>query len=167
MLAFLPLVPDPELPPETTSAAPAGYLHVLRDRVFVSLAGLNVVFIAAGYATFELLPVFAKNDAGVSERWIGVIFAANTLALVVAQLPVAKLLEGRRRMPALAMMPVLFAIAWLIVLAGGAWFDGTRAALVFAGAAALVGLGSCVQGPTQGALVADLAPPALRGRYMA
>src|SRR5207244_11418677 len=162
MLAFLPLVPDPELPPETTSAAPAGYLHVLRDRVFVSLAGLNVVFIAAGYATFELLPVFAKNDAGVSERWIGVIFAANTLALVVAQLPVAKLLEGRRRMPALALMPALFAVAWLIVLAGGAWLETTDAALVFTGAAVVVGLGSCLQGPTPGAPGGDRAPAALR-----
>src|SRR5205823_8330286 len=166
MIAFLPLVPDPQLPSDT-AASPRGYLHVLGDRVFVSLIGLNVAFITAGYATFELLPAFAKNDAGVSEKWIGLIFLVNTLALVIPQLPVAKLLEGRRRMPALAMMPVLFAIAWLIVLAGGAWFDGTRAALVFAGAAALVGLGSCVQGPTQGALVADLAPPALRGRYMA
>jgi MFS family permease len=28
-------------------------------------------------------------------------------------------------------------------------------------------VGECFQGPTQGALVADLAPPHLRGRYMA
>src|SRR5207253_3066119 len=151
----------------TADAAPRGYLHVLRDRAFVSLSSLNIVYIAAGYATFELLPVFAKNEAAVSERWIGVIFAVNTLALVVAQLPVAKLLEGRRRMPALALMPAFFGTAWLVVLAGGAWLASTRAALVFAAAAVLVGLGSCLQGPTQGALVADLAPPALRGRYMA
>src|SRR5207253_4847148 len=107
MIAFLPLVPDPELPFDAAAASPLGYLHVLGDRVFVSLIGLNVAFITAGYATFELLPAFAKNDAGVSEKWIGLIFLVNTLALVIPQLPVAKLLEGRRRMPALAVMPAL------------------------------------------------------------
>jgi MFS family permease len=167
MIVFLPLVPEPRLPEGLAPAAAAGYVQVLRDRIFVSIAGLNVVFIAAGYATFELLPVFAKNEAHVSERWIGLIFFVNTLALVVLQLPVARLLEGRRRMPALALMPVFFAAAWLVVLAGGAFLDGTQAALVFAAAAIVVGVGSCVQGPTQGALVADLAPPYLRGRYMA
>jgi MFS family permease len=67
----------------------------------------------------------------------------------------------------LAVMPVSFAFCWLLVLAGGAWLDGTAAALVFVLAATLFGLASCVHGPTQAALVADLAPTRLRGRYMA
>ncbi len=70
-------------------------------------------------------------------------------------------------MRALAVMPALFAIAWLLVLAGGIWLKATPAALLFAFAAAVFGFGSCFQGPTQGALIADLAPPRLRGRYMA
>ena len=41
------------------------------------------------------------------------------------------------------------------------------AALVFVVAFVVFGLGECMHGPTQGALVADLAPPRLRGRYMA
>jgi MFS family permease len=39
--------------------------------------------------------------------------------------------------------------------------------VVFGLAVVIFGLGECFQGPTQGALVADLAPPRLRGRYMA
>ena len=38
---------------------------------------------------------------------------------------------------------------------------------IFSFAVILFGLGECFQGPVQGALVADLAPPRLRGRYMA
>ena len=39
--------------------------------------------------------------------------------------------------------------------------------MVFGLAAVVFGLGECFQGPVQGALVADLAPARLRGRYMA
>jgi predicted MFS family arabinose efflux permease len=166
MIFVLPLVPEPEVELDSEPAA-GGYRRVVRDRVFVTLLGLNVLFIAAGYAVFELLPVFAKNHNGVSERWIGVIFFFNTMALVVAQLPVARLVEGRRRLKMLAVMPAAFTVCWLVVLAGGAWADGTAAALVFVLAAIGFGLASCFHGPTQAALVADLAPARLRGRYMA
>ncbi len=164
MLAF---VPEPELPAEDESLAPARYADVLRDRVFLGLVVLNVLFVSAGYAQFELLPVFAKNEAGVSESGIGLIFLVNTLVIVLAQFPVSKGLEGRRRMPALAVMCVLWASAWVVVLLGGHGLEATAAVAAFGLAAIVFGLGECFQGPVQGALVADVAPPRLRGRYMA
>lgn len=166
-VAVLPFVPDPELPPAEEGARPGRYRDVLRDRLLLGVVGLNIVFVSAGYAQIELLPAFAKNEAGVSERQIGVIFLVNTLIIVFAQLPIARLLEGRRRMPALALMTALWAASWLIVLLAGATLETLAAAVVFAGAGVVFGLGECFQGPTQGALVADLAPPRLRGRYMA
>jgi len=140
---------------------------VYRDRNFVWLLGLNVLFVAVGYEVFALLPPFAKNYAGVSERWVGTMWLANTLLIVLIQLPVSKALEGRRRMRALALMSLLFAAAALIVLGGGIWFTGTAAALVFVAATLVFGLGEVLQGPTQAPLVADLAPDHLRGRYFA
>jgi len=171
MVFVLPFVSEPQLEEaldETFEAERgAGYRAVVRDRALLSLLALNVVFISAGYAPFELLPVFAKNHNGVSESWIGVIFFFNTMALVVAQLPVARFAEGRSRMKVLAVMPASFAVCWLVVLLGGATLDGTEAAVVFVLAATIFGLASCVHGPTQAALVADLAPSRLRGRYLA
>ena len=165
-VGVLRFVPDPPLAP-SEGAVGGRYLEVVRDRVFLGVVGLNALWVAAGYAVFELLPVYAKNEAGVSEKAIGVIFFVNTLAIVVGQLPLVKLLEGRRRMRALAFMTVVWACAWLVVLAGGLWFEGAAAALVFGFGAVIFGLGECFHGPTQGALVADLAADRVRGRYMA
>jgi MFS family permease len=165
--AMLVLVPEPVLPEEDGEASPGRYADVLRDRALVGLVVLNVLFVSAGYAQFELLPVFAKNEAGVTERGIGIIFLVNTLVVVLAQFPLAKALEGRRRMLSLALMCVLWAGAWMLVCLGGLWLAAVAAALLFCVAAVVFGLGECFQGPVQGALVADLAPPRLRGRYMA
>jgi MFS family permease len=158
-----PPMPEEEEPEE----ADAGYGAVVRDRNFVALLGLNVLFVAVGYEVFALLPPFAKNYAGVGERWIGLIWLANTLLIVIIQLPVSKALEGRRRMAALALMNVLWAVAALIVLAAGGLLSGTSAAIVLITATIVFGLGETLQGPTQAPLVADLAPDRLRGRYFA
>jgi predicted MFS family arabinose efflux permease len=144
-----------------------GYRAVLRDRNFVALLGLNVLFVAVGYEVFALLPPFAKNYAGVGERWVGLIWLANTLLIVLIQLPVSRALEGRSRMRALALMTLLWAAAAMIVLGGGVWLTATAAALVFVGATLVFGVGETLQGPTQAPLVADLAPDRLRGRYFA
>jgi len=165
-VAVLSTVKEPApVEDEHDEAAAGGYRAVLRDRNFVWLLALNVLFVAVGYEVFALLPPFAKNYAGVSERWVGLIWLGNTLLIVLIQLPVAKLLEGRRRMAALALMNVLWAAAAMIVLAAGSLLTGTSAALVLIGATIVFEVGETLQGPTQAPLVADLAPDRLRGRY--
>jgi MFS family permease len=167
--AVLPFVPDPGFHRvrAVENRPRAGYRNVLRDRPFMSLIALNVVFVSAGYTQLELLPVFAKNEAGVSEQAIGLIFLASSVALVVCQLPVAKIVEGRSRMRALAAMPALWALAWLIVEGGGLWLEATAAAAVFGMAAVVFAIGECLDGPARIALVADLVPGHLQGRYWA
>jgi MFS family permease len=148
--------------------ARGGYATVLRHKTFLAYLALNAVLIAIGFALLQdILPAYAKNEAGVSEKGIGLIFLANTMLIVVAQLPVAKALEGRRRMAAYAVEGTIWALAWLIVLAGGLWLNGTSAALVFALAVAVFAVGECFHGTVQGALITDLAKPGLLGRYMA
>ena len=95
------------------------------------------------------------------------MFAFNTGVIVLAQLPLSRWIEGRRRMRALALMPLLWAAAWLLVDGTGAWLDATAAFVGFALAAGIFGVGECFHGPCHQALVADIGPAYLRGRYFA
>jgi MFS family permease len=148
-------------------AAPASYRAVLRDRTFLGLWTLNFLFVMAGYSLINLLPQFARDHSHVSESEIGLIFAVNTGVIVLAQLPFSRWIEGKRRMRALALMPALWAVAWLLVDGTGAWLDATAAFVGFAVAAGILGIGECFHGPAHQALVADIGPPHLRGRYFA
>jgi MFS family permease len=165
---ILTRIPNPAREPRPPERVREGYGVVLRDRPFMSFIVLNTVFVAMSIALMsEFFPVFAKNEAGVTESGIGLIFFFNTLLIVILQLPIAKIQEGRRRMKALAAMSVLFAASWLMVMAGGLWLEGNRATAFFACAFLILAVGECLHGTVQGPLVSDLAPPRLLGRYMA
>jgi MFS family permease len=166
-IAVLHFVADPGLAPDERSGTPASYRTVLRHKTFLGLWALNFLFVAAGYSLLNLLPPFAREHSGISEREIGVIFFCNTAVIVLAQLPVSRWLEGRNRLRALALMPLLWAAAWLVVDGAGLWLDATAAFIAFALAALILGLGECLHGPAHQALVSELGPPHLRGRYFA
>ena len=144
-----------------------GYREVLADRAFRIVAVANFLLVAGGIALLaSLFPVFARDDAGVSERTIGVLFLLNSLLIVLLQLPVARAHEGHRRATGLALTGILFASAWLLVLAAASvGADSAVAVLVVAVLA--FGVGECLYDTILGPLVADLAPAHARSRYMA
>jgi MFS family permease len=144
-----------------------GYRVVLRDRAFRRLALTNTAVIAVGWGVFSwVLPAYARGVIGLSTRLIGLLVLANATTVVLAQLPVAKLAEGRRRAVFIAIGSTSFAVACLLVVgAGHVGFQLAYAALLAAVIA--VGVGECFHTTALMPLVADLAPAALRGRYMA
>ncbi len=141
-------LPSPTRHPDRASG---GYRDVLRDRAFMRVVFLNATFITAGMvAIVELLPPYAKNDAGVSEKQIGLLWMANSLVVVLAQLPIAKLAEGRRRMRAFAAMGVIWAASMLVIGAAGTWTAGLAAALLMGLAVTAFAIGECLHGIVQG-----------------
>jgi MFS family permease len=165
MLAFVPAL-DLGGGSRSHAEQPGSYRDVLRHRAFVAVIGLNALFITAGFSGFELLPVYAKNEAGVSESQIGLIFLLNTLVVVLLQLPMVRLVQGRRRMPALGLLGVMWAASWLVVPIAGSQ-AATTAVFVLIGAMTLFAVGECLHGAVHAPLVSDLASPRLLGRYMA
>ncbi len=149
-------------------AQQASYRAVLRDRVFIGLWTLNFLFVTAGYSLFNLVPPFAHDQAGLNEHQIGALFFINTIVIVIAQLPISRAIEGRRRMRALALMPMLWIVSWLLLDLAGWRLDGTAAFALMAVALAIFGIGECFHGPAHQALVAEIGPgsppgPVLRG----
>jgi MFS family permease len=159
-------VPEPARR-EPRVARTGSYGTVFRHKVFMALMVANALYIGAGISQLEILPAFAKNEAGVSETAIGWLFFVNTLVVVLLQLPTTRLAEGKRRVPLLALVGAVSAVAWLLVPVSGLWLSGASAFVLLAVAVSVFALGECLHGAVQPALVVDLADPRLLGRYMA
>jgi MFS family permease len=150
-------------PPERLAG---GYRQVLSDGPFVQLAATNVVIIAVGWGVVSwIVPPYAESALGVGPQLIGLLVLANAATVVVAQVPVAKLAEGRRRVGMMATGAGLISAACLLVLAARDLGGAGYAAIVVATIA--VAVGECFHTAVLMPLVADLAPEHLRGRYMA
>ena len=161
------LVPEPDLRQSGHAGRTGSYREVLRHRPFVAVIALNALFIFAGFSGFDVLPVYAKNEGGLSETQIGLLFLVNTLVIVFTQLPIARLARGRRRMPTLALFGLLWAGAWLLVPIAGAAASAETAFLVLVVVMVIFAVGQCLHGAVAAPLAADLAEPRLMGRYMA
>jgi MFS family permease len=163
-------------PSATAAPAPAqrreaaarrgGYHELARDRALLGLCAISMLFVAAGFAQYyAAFPTYAAAR-GVDARTLALLFAANTLTVICAQLPVLRLASGRRRSRLLALAGLLVATAWVLALAaGGADPASTRALLV--GWMMLLGLAETLVSPALAPLVNELAREELRGRYNA
>ncbi|MGA8847967.1 MAG: MFS transporter [Nocardioides sp.] len=154
---------DPEVPLEQVS-----YRAVLRQPAVIPVMALGFVAAFVGYAQLNTgMPAFARAVGEVSTRGLGFAFAANTAVIVVLQLFVLGRIEGLRRTRVIAAMGVVWAGAWLLLGACGLVSGTLGATLLVAGCASVFGIGETLLQPTIPALVNDLAPDHLRGRYNA
>jgi MFS family permease len=142
------------------------YADVLRAPAMGALCALMFVSAFVGYAQLNSgMPAYARAIGDVSTRGLGFAFAANTLVIVLLQLVVLQRIEGHRRTRVIVVMSVVWAASWALLGASGLW-PGTAAATLFvAGCASVFALGETLLQPTMPAIVNDLAPDHLRGRY--
>jgi MFS family permease len=150
------------------AAAPMGYLAVLRSPAMATLTVLSFVSSFVGYSQLNAgLPAFARGVGEISTRALGLAFAANTLVIVVLQLVVLQRIEGRRRTRVISVMGVVWAFSWLLLGFSGLVPGTLGATLLVAACASVFAFGETLLQPTIPALVNDLAPDHLRGRYNA
>ncbi|MFC0598538.1 MFS transporter [Streptomyces palmae] len=163
----LPKMPKVAGSVPTDERARGGARALLRDRAMVHLCVLGFVMFFACYGQFESgLAAFATEVTRISPATLGIALAANTAAIVLAQFVVLKLVEGRRRSRVIALVGLVWTVAWLAAAVSGA-VHGSHAIATAAiiSTYALFGVGEAMLSPTVAPLVADLAPAPLIGQY--
>jgi MFS family permease len=162
--------PDDEPADAAAGSSPArqGYRAILRDRSLLVILVLTFTAAFVGYGQLNTgIPAFGRDVSGISTRALGLAFAANTVVIVVLQLFVLQRIEGRRRTRLLVVMCAVWGTAFLALGATGLVPGTLAAALLFGACASIFGLGETLFQPTLPAMVNDLAPDHLRGRYNA
>ena len=127
--------------------------QLLRTPAFVTVLVLNLAFfwfVAGAYDT--LVPLFAKEQLGMSTVGVGVVFTIAVAAEFIVLYPTASVADraGRKRV----VLPSMAALAILGATLG--WAGSPLALAVLMG---LVGLASGAAASTPAAMLSDVAPP--------
>lgn len=145
-----------------------GYLQVMRRPGVRLMMLLSFVSSYVGYSQLNAgTQAFAREVGHVSTRALGLAYACNTLVIVLLQLVVLRRIEGRRRTRVIMVMSLVWSAAWLLLGSAGLVPGTLGAAGLVAACTSVFALGETLMQPTIPALVNDLAPDHLRGRYNA
>lgn len=165
----MPQVPSIKdaVPKDPSQAGGGAWKRLLGHKAMVKLLVLGFVIFFACYGQFESgLAAFGTEAAGISPSTLGFALAANTGAIVVAQFVVLRLVEKRRRSRVIALVGLIWTVAWVIAgFSGLGHGSAVMAAAAFVTTYALFGIGEAMLSPTLAPLVADLAPEGSVGQY--
>lgn len=137
-----------------------GYRQVVRDLPFLAFNVGNTLLQMAYLPMLTLLIIFLKEVRGIPESGFGLLMTTNGAMIVLFQLPVARFIERYPRMSVMAVGSLLVALG-----SGSVAYLSSFALLWLA--TVVYTIGELLWAPTALAVVADLAAPELRGRYMA
>ncbi|MGW7413393.1 MFS transporter [Streptomyces sp. NPDC054863] len=140
---------------------------LVKHKAMLQLCGLGFVIFFACYGQFESgLAAYGTEAAGIDPSTLGIALAANTAMIVAAQFLVLKFVERRRRSRMIALVGLIWTVAWMAAgYAGLGHGSQTMATAAFISTYALFGLGEAMLSPTVAPLVADLAPESMVGTY--
>jgi MFS family permease len=135
----------------------SGLRTVFRDRIFMVFLVLNLFAVMVMFQHQSTLPI-AMTEDGLSPATYGWVIAVNGVMIVFGQLFVPKLIARHRRSGVLALATLVMGVGFgLVAFAASAWF--------YAITVIIWTLGEMLQSPSNAALIAELSPAALRGRY--
>jgi MFS family permease len=151
--------PEVSVDRNASAEVSGGYGRLLRDFRFLAFC-LTLAVMGIAYAQMmTILPVYIKEQYGIVESQFGLIMATNAAMVVVFQYPVTKLLK---RVP----LGSALAVGALFVALGLGTVAISSAFTMFLLSMIIVTIGELIFAPSSTAFAADVAPEAMRGRYM-
>ncbi len=144
-----------------------GWREVVRDRRLRHYVLAAVVLMIGGYGSQEAgYSLFVVNNLKLPVHVIGVIFFFNTTTIVCAQLWILNRIEGKSRTKVMATVAVIWFVFWVILDTALA-LPRVLAIVSLCVAMIIFALGETMLSPVGPALVNEIAPEHLRGRYNA
>jgi len=160
-------IPNVEKKVEAERPVHRGFRDVVRHRAFMFLLAANVLLVIAGFSLFgNLMGQYATAHTHIATRALGLVFAANTVFIAVAQLPTRAVAARLKRRHALVLMTGFWVVACLVVIPAARIDSPAGVAVVLCAVAVMFGLGECLHAVFLAPTIVDIAPPALLARYL-
>jgi MFS family permease len=149
----------PETRPAATETTRTALLPILlRDRLMLAMAAIHVAYFAMFVQTFSTLPLMMTAD-GFGPGTYGAVLALNGITIVVVQPLAVRRLADRDR-------SLVLALSTLLVGFGAGLGAVVHSGSGYAASVLVWTLGEIGVAVMFGATFAEIAPAALRGRYM-
>ncbi len=142
-----------------------GWGVVIRDNRMVRYVVASVFLMLGGYGSLDAgLSLFVVNNLKLSVHSIGIIFFFNTTTIVLAQLWVLNRIEERSRTRVMGVVAAFWFIFW-IILESTLALPAAASIPMLCLAMVVFAIGETMLQPVGSAIVNDIAPEHLRGRY--
>ncbi len=137
-----------------------GYVTVMRDATYMVFIFTCMLMVIVYMQMNTTLSVYLRDVHGVPERGFGYILSLNAAMVVLFQFYVTRRLKGCRPL-------VLMAAGCALYAFGFSMYGWTSSYSYFLIAMVIITIGEMVAIPVSQALVAQMSPEDMRGRYMA
>ena len=130
-----------------------------RDPVFVAFLFLTFLLASVFFQIFSTFPLTLREHFGLAEDRIGLVFAFNTLLIILFEMVLTHRLESRNPLKVLAVGAFLSGFGLCLLPLGSSY-------VFLLGTVAIWTLGEMLAAPTAEGFVARRAAPAARGRSL-
>lgn len=153
------LVRDPDAKSESVKDQIRVYRQAFSNKPFAHMVGAFTLMEICAALMWVLLAVYIKQNFGIGESTFSWIPTTNALMVVFLQVFVTRSMKTYRDTQ---VMPIgaIFYVAAMLIVGVSSRFWGFWMAMV------VMTLGELITAPTATTFVANLAPPAQRGRYL-